>query len=69
MLRKNRGKKVQKCFLYSHEYRDQKIAEQKRAKQFSRSTRIVRAKKFGKKSSEKSAKNVFYLNTNIVTKK
>ena len=36
---------------------------------FSRNTRIVRARNVGKKSSEKGRKNVFYIHTNIVTKK
>ena len=36
---------------------------------FSRKTRIVSAKKVGKKSSQKSAKTRFYIHTNIVTKK
>ena len=35
---------------------------------FSRNTRIVQSKN-GKKLSKKSAKNVFYIHTNIVTKK
>ena len=58
------GKKSsEKCainvFLYSHEYRDQKMGGEKRAKLYSRNTLIVRAKNVGKKSSEKSTKNVF----------
>ena len=36
---------------------------------FSRNTLIVRAKNVGKKIVGKSAKNVFYINTDIVTKK
>ena len=32
-------------------------------------TRILRAKNVAKKWSHKSAKNVFYIHTNIVTKK
>ena len=61
---KNLGKKssvksTKKRFLYSHEYRDQKIGTKKCKKHFSRNTRIVRAKNVGKKSSLKSAKKRF----------
>ena len=38
---------------------NKKWREKNARNNFSRSTRIVRAKKFGKKSSEKNAKNVF----------
>ena len=46
-------------FLYSHEYRDQKIGEKSARNYFSSNTRIVRAKKLRKKSSQKSAKTRF----------
>ena len=60
MLGKNRLKKVRKhVFLYSHEYRDQKIGEKRARKNFSSNTRIERAKKLRKKSSQKSAKTRF----------
>ena len=60
MLWINRRKEVWKnVFLYSHEYRDQKMGGGNSQNNFSRNTRIVRTKNVGKKSSEKSAKNVF----------
>ena len=52
-------KKFEIFFLYSHEYRYQKMGEENARNNFSRNTRIVRAKNVRKKSSEKSAKNVF----------
>ena len=53
---KNRRKEVRKIFfLYSHEYRDEKIGGTKRAKQFFQKYRYSARKK----SSEKRAKNVF----------
>ena len=45
-----------KRFLYSHEYREQKIGGKNLRKNFFRNTRIVREKMSGKKSSQKSAK-------------
>ena len=55
--KKNPLKKVRKKrFLYSHEYRDHKMGGKNARNNFSRNTRIVRTKNFGKKSSEKSAK-------------
>jgi len=70
MLGKKSSKEsAKKRFLYSHEYRDQKMGGKDARNNFSRNTRIVRAKKFGKKSSEKSAKELFYIHTNMVTNK
>jgi len=67
--KKFRLKKIEKKrFLYSHEYRDQKMGGNKRAKNFCRNTIIVRAKNW-EKSSEKVRKMFFYNHTNIVTKK
>jgi len=51
--------KVRKKFFYIHTNIVKKKWGTKRAKQFFRNTLIVRAKNVGKKSSEKSAKNVF----------
>ena len=60
MLGKKLTEKTAKnVFLYSHEYRDQKMGEQNARNNFSRNTRIVREKMFGKNFSENSAKNVF----------
>jgi len=68
------GKKSSKIsaktrFLYSHEYRDQKMGE-KSAKQFFQKKRIVPAKKFGKNIVSKSTKTRFlYLHENRDQKK
>ena len=63
------GKSAKKLFLYSHEYRDQKIGGKNERNNFSRNTRIVRQKNVGKKSSEKSSKKRFFnISTNIVPK-
>jgi len=43
-------------FLYSHEYRDQKLERKKAQNNFSRNTRMVRAKMLRKKSSPKRTK-------------
>ena len=62
-------KSAKNVFLYSHEYRDQKMGEKKRAKQFfQKHTNSASKKCWEKKSSEKSAKKVFYIHTNIVPK-
>jgi len=68
MLGKIVGKKFRKRFLYSHEYRDQKIGGKKRAKQFFQKHTSSASKKW-EKIVGKSAKYVFYIHTNIVTKK
>ena len=44
-------KSAKTLFLYSHENRDQKMGGKNARNKFSRNTRIVRAKKLGKKSS------------------
>jgi len=57
---KNRRKKVRKnVFLFSHEYRDQKMGEKNPRNNFSRNTQIVRAKKLGKNCRKKVRKKVF----------
>jgi len=57
MLGKKSSQNIaKKRFLYSHEYRDQKMVEKKARNNFSRNTPIVRAKNVGKKSMQKSAK-------------
>ena len=69
MLGKNRRQKSAKnVFLYSHKNRDQKMGGEKRAKQFFQK-HTNSARKNGKKIVGKSAKNVFYINTNIASKK
>ena len=66
---KKSQKSVEKRFLYSHEYREQKIGGKNLRNNFFRNTRIVREKMSGKKSSQKSAKIRFVYNKNIVTQK
>ena len=66
---KNRRKKVRKFFLYSHEYRYQKMGEGNALNNFNRNTRIVRAKNVRKNRRKKVPKTFFYIHTNIVTKK
>ena len=62
----NRRKKVRKnVFLYSHEYRDQKMGGKNSRNNFSRNTRIVRAKNFGKKIVSKKCENTFFIFTRI----
>jgi len=57
------------CFLYSQEYRDHKWGE-KRAKQFfQKHTNSARKICWGKNRWKKVRKHVFYIHTNIVTKK
>jgi len=63
------GKSAKNVFLYSHEYRDQKMEGKKRAKQFFQKHTNSASKKVGEKNVGKSAKNVFYIHTNIVIKK
>ena len=63
MRSKNVGKKSSKKsakneFLYSHEYRDQKMGATKRVKQFLQK-HTISAIKNGEKIVGKSAKNVF----------
>jgi len=70
MLGKKSSEKSEKnVFLYSHKYRYQKMGGGKRAKQFFQKHKISAIKKCWKKIVGKSAKNVFYIHTNIVTKK
>jgi len=66
---KNVGKKssvksAKKRFLYSHEYRDEKIRTKNARNNFSRNTRIVRTKN-GKISSEKNEKKTCFVFTRI----
>jgi len=61
MLEKNLRENVQKkSFLYSHEYRDQKGGKNARYN-FSRNTRIVRAKNVGKKIVGKKCEKKLFL--------
>ena len=67
--KKSSEKSAKNAFLYSHEYSDQKMGATKRVKQFFQKHMISAIKNVGKKIVGKSAKNVFYIHTNIVTKK
>ena len=70
MLRKKSlQKRAKKRFLYSHEYRDEKIGGLNARNNFSRNTRMVKAKMLGKKSSKNVRKSFIYIPTNMVTKK
>ena len=67
--KKSSQKSAKKRFLYSYEYRDQKRGEKAR-KNFSRNTRMMRKKNVAKKIVAKNCeKKVFYMHTNMVTKK
>ena len=66
---KSSEKRAKNVFLYSHEYRDQKMGGENERNNFSRNTRIVRAKNVGKKYRlNKVRRYVFYIHTNILTK-
>ena len=71
MLGKKSSEKSEKnVFLYSHEYRYQKMGATKRAKQFFQKHNNSASKKcLGKNRRKKVRKTVFYIHTNIVTKK
>jgi len=57
--KKSSEKSAKKRFLYSQQYRDKKMGGKNAGNNFSRNTRIVRARNVGKKSSKKSAKKRF----------
>jgi len=65
---KNRLEKVRNRFLYSHEYRDPK-GEEKRAKQVFQKHMNSACKNCWEKFVGVMGKNVFYIHTDIVTKK
>jgi len=68
--KKSSEKSAKTVFLYAHEYRDQKIGGTKRAKQFFQKHTISASKKCLEKNRQKKVrKTVFYIQTNIVTKK
>ena len=67
--KKSSEKSAKNVFLYSHQYRDQKMGGQNSRNNFYSNTRIVHSKNEGEKIVGKSAKIVFYIHTNIVTKK
>jgi len=63
-------KSAKKRFLFSHEYRDQNIGEKNaRNNFFQKHTNSANEKCCERNRIKRSAKNVFYIHTNIVTKK
>ena len=63
---KNRRKKVRKIFfLYSHEYRDQKIGGTKRAELFLQKHTISASKKCLEKNRRKKVQKTFFIFTRI----
>ena len=64
---KSSQKSAKTRFLYSHEYRDQKMGcgGENAQNNFSRNTRIVPAKNVGKKIVTKKCKNTFFIFTRI----
>ena len=68
--KKSSEKSAKNVFLYSHEYRDQKMGAKKRAKQFFQKHTNSANKKFWEKNRRKNVrKTFFYIHTNIVIKK
>jgi len=67
--KKSSEKSAKKRFLYSHKLHYQKMRGKNARNNFSRNTRIVRAKKLEKNRRKKVRKTFFYIHTNIVTKK
>ena len=68
--KKSSGKSAKKVFLYLHEYRDQKMGGEKRAKQFlDKHTNSASKKCWEENRRKKVRKTLFYIYTNIVTKK
>jgi len=57
--KKSSQKSAKKSFLYSHEYRDQKMMGKNARNNFPRNTRMIRRKMLGKKSLQKSEKKSF----------
>jgi len=57
--KKSSQKRAKKRFLYSHEYRDQKMMGKNARNNFPRNTRMIRRKMLGKKLSQKSEKKRF----------
>ena len=62
--KKSSQKSANTRFLYSHEYRDQKMEGKNARNNLYRNTRIVRAKKLGKNRLKK-CDNTFFIFTRI----
>ena len=68
--KKSSEKSAKNVFLYSHEYRDQKMGGKKSAKQFfQKHTNNANKKCWGKNRRKEVRKTFFFIHTNIVTKK
>jgi len=68
--KKSSEKSAKNVFLYSHEYRDQKMGGKKFAKQFfQKQTNSASKKCWEKNCRKKVRKTFFYIHTNTVTKK
>ena len=68
--KKSSEKSAKIVFLYSHEYRDEKMGEEKSTKQFFQKHTNTAGKKCWEKNRRKKVrKRFFYIHTNIVTKK
>ena len=63
--KKSSEKSAKNVFLYSHEYRDQKIGGTKRAKQFFQKYTISARKKCLEKNSRKKVRKRFFIFTRI----
>ena len=59
--KKSSEKSANKPFLFSHEYRDQKMGGKKARNNFSGNTRIVRAINVGKKIVRKKGEKTFFI--------
>ena len=59
MGKKSSQKSEEKSFLFSHEYRDQKMGRKKARNNFSINTQMVQAKMLRKKSTQKRGKKRF----------
>jgi len=68
--KKSSENSAKNVFLYSHEYRDQKMGGWKSAKQFFQKHTISASKKYLERNRRKKVrKTFFYIHTNIVSKK
>ena len=67
--KKSSEKSAKNVFLYSHEYRDQKMGEKTRETIFPETLNSASKKCWGKNRRKKVRKTFFYIHTNIVTKK
>jgi len=63
--KKSLEKSMKKPFLFSHEYREQKMGGKNARINFSRKTRIERAKNVGKKIVGKKGEKTFSIFTRI----